>query len=140
MLKAMDDPQLIRLFSVMDTKPLAKLIADWKTKYPSDIPRLLHTLDGMAQVMPKDKIALSDVSSPSPVSSTPSPDQQPDSASPAAPSDSTAPTDSPNPDATAPMPNPDSTPPAAPTDSATPPPLAPPADPKPAQVSTAASN
>jgi len=87
LIRTMEDDEMIRLFSVMDTKPLAKLIADWKTKYPQDVPRLLHNLDGMAQVMPKEKIVLAD-SPPdagpvaAPAMSPPSPD--PSSPDPAA--------------------------------------------------------
>jgi hypothetical protein len=105
MIRAMDDPAVTRLFSVIDTKPLSKLVGSWKTKYPVDIPRLLHVLDGMAQVLPKDKMALSDTS------------VAPDSTSTAAPS---SPDAAPAPDA--PAPAPDATTPAAPT---TPDPTAP---------------
>ncbi len=57
-LRGRDDASLTRLFSVMEVKPLAKLIAGWKTKYPDDTARLLGALDAMGQVMPKDKISL----------------------------------------------------------------------------------
>ena len=39
----------------METKPLAKLVGAWRTKYPDDAPRLLRTLTNSAQVMPKDQ-------------------------------------------------------------------------------------
>ena len=39
MIRAMDDSMVTRLFSVMDTKPLAKLVTAWKTKYPDEIGR-----------------------------------------------------------------------------------------------------
>jgi hypothetical protein len=91
LIRAMDDASMVRLFSVMDVKPLGKLIAEWKTKYPEDTPRLLSALNGMAQVMPKEKIALAD---------SPATD---DSAAPATPDSSAAPaTPAPAPDASAP--------------------------------------
>jgi flagellar motility protein MotE (MotC chaperone) len=149
MIKAMDDPAMTRLFSVMDTKPLSKLVGDWKTKYPADIPRLLQALNGMAQVLPKDKIALDD-SGPSPDSnasgSTPPP-ANPAPAAPAADAPSPAPASSDaqpapasSPDgASVPVPTPapatDST---APSDSA--PALPQPPDPNPGRVSTATTN
>jgi hypothetical protein len=146
LVRAMDDASMIRIFSVMDTKPLGKLIAEWKTKYPEDTPRLLHNLDGMAQVMPKEKIALSDVEPSTPVGprhpapdapastppdATPAPPAAPDpSASPpsssgAVPSDTTAPSASPAP---------------SPADAAPVPSLTPPPDSTAAPVSTATSN
>ena len=153
LIRAMDDPSMTRLFSVMDTKPLAKLMADWKAKHPEDGPRLLHALNGMASVLPKDKIALSD----------PPPDV---TGSPSAPADSSAPTAAPEsatPDAPAQPPVPaaaptpsDANPPASAPDSssASSPSLQPPADatsgpaptlpappqPNPAPISTAATN
>ncbi len=48
MIRAMDDATVTRLFSVMDTKPLAKLMTAWKTKYPDDAARLLRTLANTA--------------------------------------------------------------------------------------------
>lgn len=149
LIKAMDDAEMTRLFSVMDTKPLSKLVADWKTKYPADIPRLLNALDAMGQVMPKDKIALNENG---PAIETPSgaapgqasPDQPTDTTAPAPAPDSTTTPPAPAPDtaapAAAPTPAADSAPPAAPTDPNAPPPLAPPPDPTPAPVSTATSN
>jgi hypothetical protein len=98
LIRGKDDEAMVRLFSVMDTKPLAKLISDWKTKYPEDAPRLLHVLDAMATVMPKEKIALSEPPA------TPIPGS-PDSAAPAA---APAPTPT-TPDSTStPAPTPDS--------------------------------
>jgi len=99
LIRAMNDSSMVRLFSVMDVKPLGKMVAEWKTKYPEDTPRLLAALDGMAQVMPKDKIALSA-----------DPTTTPDSGSPGAPDSSAPPaTPAPVPDASAPA--------TAPTDS-----------------------
>jgi len=135
LIRAMDDSSMTRLFSVMDIKPLSKLVAEWKTKYPEDTPRLLHALDGMAQVMPKDKIALSD------------PTTAPDSTSPASP----APAANPSPDAPAPdapaTPSPAADPSSQPAPVSTPPAnstpdtgLTPPSDPTSAPVSTATTN
>jgi hypothetical protein len=153
LIRAMDDPAMIRLFSVMDTKPLGKLVAQWKTKYPDDVPRLLHALDSMAQVMPKEKIALTDppttADSSSPDSSAPA--TAPTADAPAPDPTATPPTD---PNATAstpasapaPDPSSDQTPASAtPADSSSTPSLAPPPDasqpaPPPAPVSTTASN
>jgi hypothetical protein len=84
LIRAMDDDSMTRLFSVMDTKPLSKLVAAWKVKYPNDSQRLLRALDGMSRVLPKDQIALSDP----PASTTTA---SPDSTAPAATPDSATP-------------------------------------------------
>ena len=60
LLRSLDDGTIVRLFSIMETKPLAKLVAAWKTKYPGDSTRVLTALTQMGTVMPQDKIALSD--------------------------------------------------------------------------------
>jgi len=99
LIRAMEDPAMIRLFSVMDTKPLGKLVAAWKTKYPEDVPRLLHALDGMAQVMPKEKIALTDPTTTPDTGSTEAP-------APAATPTADAPPSAPTPDASATAPEP----------------------------------
>jgi hypothetical protein len=89
LIRSMDDATVTRLFSVMDTKPLAKLIAQWKTKYPADGPRLLAALNATATVLPKEKIALSDPSlDAAPPSAAPAPEAAP---APTAPSDSATP-------------------------------------------------
>jgi flagellar motility protein MotE (MotC chaperone) len=62
LLRSLDDDTIVRLFSMMDTKPLANLVAAWKTKYPADSTRVLTALTRMGTVMPADKIALSDPS------------------------------------------------------------------------------
>jgi hypothetical protein len=116
LIRVMDDASISRLFSVMDTKPLGKLAAGWKTKYPQDGPRVVAVLDGMAQVMPKDKIALNDsaAAGDSAPSATPTNSGAPAPVTPA--SDSTA--VPPAPDQSAqPAANPDSasSPTAAPT-------------------------
>jgi hypothetical protein len=130
LVRAMDDLSMTRLFSVMDVKPLAKLVAEWKTKYPDDTPRLLQALDGMAQVMPKEKIALSIPTtapdSASPGSLTPSANQAPDPSAPDA---------TPNP-----TPASGSSSAPAPAVSTPTPALTPPPDSTPAPVSTAAAN
>jgi flagellar motility protein MotE (MotC chaperone) len=95
LIRSMDDATVGRLFSVMDTKPLAKLVTQWKTKYPEDGPRLLATLNATATVLPKEKIAISDPSldsvpaetAPAPVApSTPPPPSDPSTAPAPAPS------------------------------------------------------
>ena len=140
LIRELDDSAMIRLFSVMDTKPLGKLIAEWKTKYPADVPRIMHNLDGMGQVMPKEKIALNtpvnDVSAPAPA--TPagsSPDAaapDPNAPVPTAP----APTDAPAPGSDA-TPAPTATPePSAPADAT---PAAPTTDSSPAPATTASN-
>jgi len=63
LIRAMDDPEMTRLFSVMDTKPLSKLVAAWKAKYPNDSQRILSVLDGMSRVLPKEQIAINDAAS-----------------------------------------------------------------------------
>jgi flagellar motility protein MotE (MotC chaperone) len=60
LIRSLDDGTIVRLFSMMDTKPLAKLVSAWKTKYPGDSARLLTALTQMGRVMPEDKVALSD--------------------------------------------------------------------------------
>ncbi len=96
LIRNLDDSAMIRLFSVMDTKPLGKLISEWKAKYPEDVPRIMHNLDGMGQVMPKDKIALNtDAATPAPAAPT---GASPDTAAP----DSNAPAPTATPDASAP--------------------------------------
>jgi hypothetical protein len=128
LIRTMDDNAITRLFSVMDTKPLAKLVSAWKTKYPDDANRLLRALNNTAQVMDKDKMALNDplntapaaTDSPAPV---PAPTSQPDSSAPAPDSsgpapDSAAPAD-PAPTNPAPTPPPDPGAPANPASSTT---------------------
>jgi hypothetical protein len=151
LIRVMDDASITRLFSVMDTKPLSKLVAQWKSKYPQDGPRLVATLDGMAQVMPKEKIALSDpttipvpdstgspapAANPAPDPSTPDPTATPPAADPNAATPAPASTPAPDPSA---APTPASTPPAVSTPA---PSLTPPPDTTspPAPVSTAAAN
>jgi hypothetical protein len=145
LIRAMDDASMTRLFSVMDTKPLSKLVAQWKAKYPDDTQRLLHALDGMAQVLPKDKIALSD----------PPPDASATTSAPAATTPATDPTTAPAPETTpAPATEPNATPPtppaapapdptsepAAPATPTPAPGLTPPPDSNSAPVSTATTN
>jgi hypothetical protein len=93
LVRAMDDASVTRLFSVMDDKILAKMISEWKTKYPGDTPRLLAALNSMAEVQPKEKIALSEPTVPSDSSSpdaSPAPTSPaPDAATPAATPDPT---------------------------------------------------
>lgn len=164
LIRVMDDASITRLFSVMDTKPLGKLVAQWKSKYPQDGPRLVATLNSMAQVMPKEKIALSDSTitpslgstvspapsaNPAPDLSTPDPTATPPATDPNAATPAPASTPAPDP-ATAPTPA--STPPdpsSAPTPASTSPAvstpapsLTPPPDTTtpPAPVSTAAAN
>ena len=134
----MDDATITRLFSVMDTKPLGKLVAQWKTKYPEDGARLLALLDGMAQVMPKEKIALSDADASSAASAAASGTPAPDSTTAPAPDAATQPPASPDAGAspaTTPAPAPTSDSSSAPSTDAAPPatttapaPLAPPPD------------
>jgi flagellar motility protein MotE (MotC chaperone) len=126
LIRGLDDSTVIRLFSIMDVKPLGKMVSAWKAKYPADAPRLLAVLDGMGRVVPKDKMALPDGAS--------APDA---AAAPAAPVETSAPTDSPAtpvadlaaptaaPDMPASPPAPD---PSAPDTSAKADPLSPPAD------------
>jgi hypothetical protein len=145
LIRAMDDLSMSRLFSVMDVKPLGKLLAEWKTKYPDDAPRLLRALDGMAQVMPKEKIALAFPAndSHSSGSSASAGNQSPDASAP----DSTNAPAAADPNATnatpVSTPPPDSSSTPASTPSAAPPPapgLRPPPDSTSAPVSTAAAN
>lgn len=159
LIRSMDDPAVTRLFSVMDVKPLGKLVAQWKTKYPDDAPRLMHALDNMAKVMPKEKITLADSAPDSSAPAATTPDSAPpaaavptanetapsapaaspvaDTVAPAptaeAPSDSSAPTPVATPDAAAPASTPSTQNASSP---ATPSPLAPPADPAQNQVPT----
>ena len=65
LLRSLDDETIVRLFSMMETKPLANLVAAWKTKYPADSTRVLTALTRMGTVMPADKIALADSTTPS---------------------------------------------------------------------------
>lgn len=60
LMRSLNDGTIVRLFSMMETKPLAKLVAAWKTKYPADSTRVLTALTTMGRVMPEDKIALAD--------------------------------------------------------------------------------
>jgi hypothetical protein len=145
LIRVKQDADITRLFSVMETKPLGKLVAQWKVKYPQEGARVVSIIDGLSQVMPKEKIALSDTtpatdtSAPAPAADTSSPAPAPDANAPApAGTDSTAPA----PDATTPpdaTAAPSSTPPAdsnatpstdttPPADSNSPAPLAPPTD------------
>jgi flagellar motility protein MotE (MotC chaperone) len=71
LLRSLDDDTIVRLFSMMDTKPLANLVAAWKTKYPADSTRVLTALTRMGTVMPADKIALSDPNAPASAGATP---------------------------------------------------------------------
>jgi hypothetical protein len=145
LIRAMDDADIAKLFSVMDTKPLGKLLADWKAKFPSDGPRLLHALNGMAEVMPKDKIAISD---PAPTSNVGAPDAPAADATPAtapAPAtDTSTPATTPGTSSTdaSPSATPDTTPSLAPpADSTSPAPALPtPPDSNKDPVSTATTN
>ena len=58
LVRALDDGTVTRLFSIMETKPLSKLVAAWKVKYPADSTRLLTDLNGMGRVMTKAKVVL----------------------------------------------------------------------------------
>ena len=163
MIRAMDDPAISRLFSVMDTKPLAKLVSAWKAKYPDDAQRLLKALDGMSRVLPKEEVALNDNPAPSgvgpsdsstpetPAPATPGADSPTPDAAPATPADSTStnrsPADSTSSSAVPPAdstsaapagstPSPDAN---SGTSSATPPSLAPPPDPSSPTDATPAS-
>lgn len=60
LIRAMDDPTVIKLFSIMDVKPLTKTVSAWKAKYPTDGPRILAMLNGMGRVVPKDKMIMPD--------------------------------------------------------------------------------
>ena len=51
LLRATDDGTVTKLFSMMDPKPLAKLVSAWKVKYPADATRLLAALGGMGKVV-----------------------------------------------------------------------------------------
>jgi hypothetical protein len=140
LIREMDDTAMVRLFSVMDTKPLGKMIAEWKTKYPQDVPRIMHNLDGMAQVMPKEKIALN-------TQDTAAPAAAPDASAPAAPAPDAAAPDpnaaAPAPDATpapAATPDPSAAPSAAPAAPADATPAAPTTDSSATPASTASSN
>ncbi len=140
LIRAMDDSDMTRLFSVMDTKPLSKLIAAWKTKYPNDSQRILSVLDGMGRVLPKDQIAIND---PPSNSNAGSPDSQPPAPA-AAPDSSAAPTDS-NPATTTPSSTPSPSPepatdPSAPAAPSSTPALQPPPDSTQNPVSTATTN
>jgi hypothetical protein len=129
LLRAMDDSGIIRIFSVMDVKPLGRLVSDWKAKYPNDTPRLLNALDGMSQVMPKDKIAIADPITPADTAA-PTDTSTPTTSAPATdsttPDTTTAPAADPNASTTTPAPT-DSTASTPPADSTTS--TAPPADP-----------
>jgi hypothetical protein len=132
LIRTMDDDTVTRLFTVMDTKPLAKLIGAWKTKYPDDAARLLRMLTNTGLVIDKSKIALDDPLQGNSGGNAPAPSPAP------APADDTpnppAPEEAPAPDAAPPAPAPDAAPtaPTAPDattpDSTAPPPLAPPPD------------
>jgi hypothetical protein len=76
LIRALDDGTIVRLFSMMETKSLAKLVSAWKTKYPADSTRLLTALTAMGHVMPQDKMALNDSDAPA---ATPTADAAPDS-------------------------------------------------------------
>jgi len=120
LIRTMDDNTVTRLFSVMDTKPLAKLVTAWKTKYPEDTARLLRALNNTAQVLDKDKMALNDpLESKAPVPDSSAPSSAPE----AAPSpDAAAPTADPSapaPNSNEPAPAP-ATPTPAPSDSTAP--------------------
>jgi len=138
LIRVKDDAAITRLFSVMDTKPLGKLVAQWKTKYPEDGARLVALLDGIAQVMPKEKIALSDADASSAASAAASGTPAPDSTTAPAPDAATQPPASPDAGAspaTTPAPAPTSDSSSAPSTDAAPPatttapaPLAPPPD------------
>lgn len=126
LMRAMDDSDMTRLFSVMDTKPLSKLVAAWKAKYPNDSQRILNVLDGMARVLPKDQIALNDppsdskTGSPDSQAPTPAPTATPAPESSATPSDATptqAATPSLDPPADPPVPASSNPAPASPTPS-----------------------
>jgi hypothetical protein len=124
LIRTMDDNAMTRLFSVMDTKPLAKLVSAWKTKYPEDSQRLLRTLTNTAHVMDKDKMALNDpLSANSGPADTSAPDATTPAPTPAPVPDATAPAAAPDSAAPAPVPAPDST-----TPDSAPAPLAPPPD------------
>jgi hypothetical protein len=140
LIRAMDDPDMTRLFSVMDTKPLSKLIAAWKAKYPNDSQRILSVLDGMGRVLPKDQIAINEP----PTTANPASPDSPAPAPTATPDTSAAPTDS-NPPATTPgsTPSPSSEPatdPSAPAAPSSTPALQPPPDTTQNPVSTATTN
>jgi hypothetical protein len=118
LIRALDDGTIVRLFSLMDTKPLSKLVTAWKAKYPNDAPRLLAALNGMGRVIAKDKVVLPD--------SPPAVDATAGASSPS-PDDSAAAPDANSGTTTAPSSSPDgSTPPATPpsqyANSGTPPP------------------
>ena len=97
LLRDLDDGTIVRLFSIMETKSLAKLVAAWKTKYPADSTRLLTALTQMGRVVPQDKIALPDPATTADANATPS-----DASSPADASASTAPADGSTPPAASP--------------------------------------
>ena len=139
LIRVMDDAAISRLFSVMETKSLGKMVTAWKAKYPADAPRLIHDLDAMALIMPKEKMALSESpdtvgtpagNSPAPAN-TPSPAATPDAPAPDAPASDgvmTPPANDPN--APAAPPAPDATPS---TPDSQPQPLNPPPDAVPAK-------
>lgn len=89
LIRAMEDPNITKLFSVMDTKPLSKLVSAWKAKYPNDVQRLLHDLDAMGRVLPKEQMALNTslpIDEPAPVApAAPAPAPEKDSSTPATP-------------------------------------------------------
>ncbi len=120
LIRATDDNTLTKLFAVMDTKPLAKLVGAWKTKYPDDSARLLRTLGNTGSVIDKSKIAINDSISNDATAPVPSTAPTPDAAPAAAP-DATTPAPAPAPDASTPAPVPAPTDSSAPaTDSSTP--------------------
>jgi hypothetical protein len=132
LIRGLDDSTVTRLFSIMETKPLAKLVSAWKTKYAADAPRLLSILDGMGRVVPKDKMTMPENTGTAEASSAPAASSD-SAATPVA--DAAAPAATPNTPASAPAPDPaadtsakpdplappvDSTPPAAPQDAPAP--------------------
>jgi hypothetical protein len=122
LIRTMDDNTMTRLFSVMETKSLAKLVTIWRAKYPDESDRLVRALNNTAQVIDKDKMVLNDPlttapAAPAQETSAPAPAADSSAPAPAAPAPSPAP--APAPDANAP----DNAAPAVP-------PLAPPPEPK----------
>ena len=59
LLRVQDDGTVTKLFSLMDPKPLAKLLSGWKARYPADSPRLLAALNGMGRVQTAEQMTLS---------------------------------------------------------------------------------
>jgi hypothetical protein len=139
LIRVKDDGAITKLFSVMETKPLGKLVGQWKVKYPQDGARVVAVLDGLGEVMPKEKIALSDTTAPTDASpaapatdaSSPAPSADASAPTPVAPAtDSTTPA-APEPDPTTQPPD-NSSPAAAPAPaptSPTDPTATPPTDP-----------